>query len=157
MSASVIPDVLRKRHLHVMGGRRLLDPLRLDQELHDLALELRVLLLALLEGLRRGHLRGALRARRRLLCGDTGLVAGRVGHRGLAAALRLPQRRRPQPLVELGLLDHRVADLGDGVRGDVASTPGDRGGAEPGDGGETRELDQTLHRGCVYLLLSKHV
>ncbi len=109
----------------------LLNRLGLDQELHHLLLEQVVLLLALLEQLVGGRrLGGVLPAEAGdllLLGGHAVREVGRCRHHDVLGAARgkrrlLGPRGGLQPVVELGLLDLRVADPGDRVRGDVVAT-----------------------------------
>src|SRR4051812_30252177 len=132
--------LLERRPDLLVGGRDvplrglLGEPLRRDQELQRLLVDAVVLLLALgLEGLGVG-LRHALRERLLLLRGDALREVGRIGRDDLvgllARALRLLLHRGEEPVLVLRLRDLHVADLGDGVRGDVvaAATGRDDGG-----------------------------
>src|SRR5215211_77164 len=135
---------LRVGHPDVARLGLLLDPLRLDEELHDVALQLVVLLLALLLERVGARLLAAGRQRLPSQPRHTALEVGRVGH-GPPAALGLCESGVMEPPVELRLGDDRVADLGDAVRGNVVPAPERGEAAEAGDGGDAGELDGVLH------------
>ncbi len=117
----------------------LLERLGLDQELHHLLLEEVVLLLALLlellGGRRSGCILAAAGAHLLVLGLDALRELGRGGHHDLLRATRcecglLRAGCRLEPVVELGLLDLRVAHAGHRVRRDVVAARGERDGGD---------------------------
>jgi hypothetical protein len=126
---------LGRLHLDATLVGLLLHPLALDQELHDVLLELVVLALALLlERVVRGLLL-ALGRRRLRLRGHALLEVGRLGDGRLAALLlRLTLDGDRHPLVELVLGDGRIAHLGDRARGHAVAAAGEGQETQSGRG-----------------------